>query len=310
LITPYLWIRLINEAAKLSDAGDAARSLFVLGLAKGAAEQLDNKKLLAHTFYRLGVAHFARNDFKAALDAYLLSKRAFEEAESPRDLISVLSELGDLHTFTEDYEEAEGYSRQCLALADSLKDSKEPMGFLPDSYGIATAWSNLGQVSLWKGDYVNAVAHFQKSLAIWEDLNRGGPLFKAHIANGLIYTGVAFQLMGDHVQGLTHLYKAAEITKTLADKDKLATVLANIGVLYMEQRDYPKASEFFNQSLTIFTRLDNRREIARTLMNMGVINQRVRNYESALDKFQDSLKLRSSKEVFQERELVRDGLTK
>jgi tetratricopeptide (TPR) repeat protein len=290
LLTPYLWFKLIKEAVRLSDVGNAARSLFVLGLAKDAAEQLDNKKLLAHTFYRIGIVHFARNEYKAALDAYLLSKKTLEEMNSPRDLIAVLSELGGLHNFTEDYEKAEEYSEQCLALADSLKNSKEPGGLLPERYGVATAWSNLGQVSLWKGDYVNAVTNFQKSLATWEDLNRGGSLYKAHTANTLIYLGIAYQLMGDYVQSLSHLYKASEIAKALADKDKMATTFANIGVLYMEQRDYSKAAEFFNQSLNIFSEVNNQREVARTLMNIGVINQRVRNYESALARFQDALK--------------------
>ncbi len=164
------------------------------------------------------------------------------------------------------------------------------MGVLPDNYGVATAWSNLGQISIWKGDYDNAVTNFQRSLALWEDLNRGGSLYNAHIANTLIYLGIAFQRIGDYVQSLNQLYKASEIAKSLADKDKVATVFANIGVLYMEQRDYSKAAELFNQSLALFTEVNNKREMARTLMNIGVINQRVRNYESALDKFQDALK--------------------
>ena len=289
-VTPYLCMRLLSESARLLGASNVARSLFVLEVAKEAAEQLDNKKLLAHTFYRMGVAHFARNDFKAASDAYLLSKKTFEEANSPRDIISVLAELGNLHTFTEEYEKAELYLEKCLALAESLKNSNVPMGVLPDSYGIASAWYNLGQVNMWKGDYDNAVANLQKSLAIWEDLNRGGSLYKAHIANTLIYLGIAFQRVGDHVKGLSHLYKASEIAKALADKDKLAIVFANIGVLYMEQRDYSKASEFYNQSLAMFTEVNNKPEIARTLMNIGVINQRVRNYDSAFERFQDALK--------------------
>ena len=124
LITPYLWIKLISEAVRLSSVANAARALFVLDLARSAAEQLNNKRLLAHTFYRIGAVHLAENDYKAALVAYLLSKKTFEETNSPRDLIPVLSELGELHTFTEDYEKAEEYSQKSLALADSLKNSK------------------------------------------------------------------------------------------------------------------------------------------------------------------------------------------
>jgi CHAT domain-containing protein len=290
LITPYLWIKLISEAARLSSVANATRSLFVLDIARSAAEQLNNKRLLAHTLYRIGATHLAENDYKGALDAYLLSKKTFEEANSPRDLIPVLSEIGELHTVTEDYEKAEEYSEKSLALADSLRNSKEPMGFLPDRYGIATAWSNLGQVSMWKGDYDNTVANFQRSLVTWEDLNQGGSLYKPHIANALIYLGIAFQRIGDYVQSLNHLNKASEIAKALSDKDKLAAAFANIGLVYMEQHDYPKASDFFNQGLALFTEQNNQREIDRTLMNIGVTNQRVRNYDVALNRFQDALK--------------------
>jgi CHAT domain-containing protein len=289
-ITPYLWLRLMNETTRVVDAGEAQRSLFILGLARKVAGYLGNAKFIAYSSYRIGSALFAQNEFNKAVDAYLVSKENYEKAKSPRDLIPVLSELGDLHTYTDDYKKAEEYSEKSLALANSLRDSKEPMGALPDNYGIATAWSNLGKVSIWKGDYKTAAAHFQKSLGLWEGLNGGGSLYKAHIINSLTYVGISYQLMGDHTHALNYLGKALELAKSLTDKDRLATVLANIGVLYMEQCDYSKASEFYNQGLAIFTSLNNKREMARTLINLGVVNQRLRNYDSALERFWSGLK--------------------
>jgi CHAT domain-containing protein/Tfp pilus assembly protein PilF len=289
-ITPQLWLRLIGESIKVSNSGNLSRALFVLEIAKGAAEQLEDKMPLGHTYYRIGYAHFTQGDYKAAIDAYFLSKKTFEEAKSPGDLICVLSELGSLHAFIKDYQKAQEYSEASLALVDSVKNNVHAVGGLPDKYGIATAWSNLGEVSLWKGDYQSALTNFQKSLSLWKELNRGGLLYQAHIANTLTHIGIAYQVMGDHMQALNYLSQALELVKTLSDKGRLAEVLANIGVLYIEQRDYAKASELLEQSLRLFTEVKNQREVVRTLINIGVIDQRLRKYKGAVEAFQKGLK--------------------
>src|SRR5262249_20524704 len=175
-ITRSLWLRLMGEAVKNSSAGRHAKALIELELAQGAADHLGDKSLLGHTYYRMGYLRFAQGDIKGAMDSYLLSKEIFEGAKATKDLVYVLSELGNLFTFTKDYLRAEDYSEAALALADSSQASKPNISGLPDDYGIAHAWSNLGEVSLWKGDYNESLVRFQKALGLWERLNRGGGL--------------------------------------------------------------------------------------------------------------------------------------
>ena len=288
-ITRFLWLRLINEAVKNSSAGKHAAALIELDLAKAVAEHLGDKRLLGHTYYRLGYLRFAQGDIKGAMDSYLLSKEIFEEAKATRDLVYVLSELGNLFTFTKDYLRAEEYSEESLALADSSKASQPTIGGLPDDYGIAHAWSNLGEVSLWKGDYNESLVRFQKALGLWEKLNRGGSLYSAHIINALIDIGIAYQLMGVHAESLKSWYRALEIAKATEDKGRMAAVLVSIGLLYLEQRDYAKASNFFDQSLQLFTEVHNEREIASALINIGVLKQRLKSYVDAIGIFNKAL---------------------
>lgn len=94
LITPYLWHKLIAEAAT---AGSTSRSLFILDAAKYVAEQLGNESFLAYTYYRIGAVDISQGNTSRALQSYLLSKRLFEEANASTDLMCVLSELADLH---------------------------------------------------------------------------------------------------------------------------------------------------------------------------------------------------------------------
>ena len=288
-ITPYLWNRLIMEAAKGSTATN--RSLFLLQVAKYVAEQIGNKRSLAYTHYRIGAVHLSQGNTSLALQTYLLSKALFEEANASTDLMCILSELADLHASIGDYKKAEDLSTESLELAELLGGSKVETGLLPYKYGVASAWSTLGQVSMWKGDYSTALVNFRTSLSAWKELNRGGSLYAAHMINCLTHLGITYQWMGDHVQALNHLQQALELAKTLADRERQASVLANIAVLYIEQCDYAKASDLLDQNLRTFTELNNKREIASTLINRGVINQRLNNNEAALKVFQDALKI-------------------
>jgi CHAT domain-containing protein len=286
LINPYLWHKLIAEAAT---AGSTSRSLFILDAAKYVAEQLGNKCFLAYTYYRIGAVDSSQGNTSRALQSYLLSKELFEEANASTDLLCVLSELADIHASMGDYQKAEDYSRKSLQLAESINTNKA--GLLPYHYGIASALSTLGKVGMWKGDYNAALVNFQRSLSVWKELNREGSLYSAHIVNSLTFIGIIYQWLGDHMQALNHLNQALELAKSLADKERQAAVLANIAVLYIEQCDYAKASDLLNQNLRLFTELNNKREIASTLINMGVINQRLNKNEAALKEFQDGLKV-------------------
>ena len=284
-ITRLLWIRLISEAVKNTTAGSLTKASIELDLARDAAEHLGDKKLLGHTYYRIGYLRFVQGDMKGAVDSYLLSKKTFEDAEATKDLIYVLSELGNLFTFTKDYVKAEEYSERSLALADSSKASSPSMIGLPDDYGIAHAWSNLGEVSLWKGDYNESLTRFQKALALWERLNRGGVAYRAHIINALTNIGIADRMLGLHSESLRCWYRALELAKTAEDKSRMAGVLVSIGLLYLEQRDYSKAADFLDQSLRLFTDLDDKRETANALINIGLLKQRLKDYVGATETF-------------------------
>ena len=143
-VTRRLCDALVQAASMSSNLGDSARSLFLYQVAKEAAKQLEDKKLLAFIYYKTGRAHFEQDHIERATEEYLQSKKLFEEANSPRDIVYILSQLGTLHIYAADYKKAKEYSEESLALARTLNNSSDPAGAMPDEYGIAFAWSNLG----------------------------------------------------------------------------------------------------------------------------------------------------------------------
>jgi CHAT domain-containing protein len=289
LVTPHLIDSLLQTIRVSFAFHDSARSLFVCDVAKTAALQLQDKTLLGRVIYRRARINFEHDNISIAIQDYLESMATLEIAGARRDLIYVLSELGTVYIYAADYLKAEQHSRESLSLAESVKNGKDVPGLLPDEYGMAFAWSNLGQVAQWKADYETALDDFNKALVLWKGLPNGVVSHAGNVADTLSNIAHVYQALGDHVQSLNYLIRAKEIAKTLFPQTRLAAVLNDVGVVYLEQSDYAKAAESLRESLTIFTRLNNKREIARNFLNLAVIYQRQGNYEAALKGFQESL---------------------
>ncbi len=289
LLTRSLIERLFSQANQFSNSGAAQRALVLYELAREAAIQVGEKRLAANSLYNVGLLHFRQGNIALAKSEYLQSKQEFVAAGSRVDLVAVLSGLGNICLYMGGSKEARDYSSQSIAIANSLGDSDKPLTG-PVQYGIAVAWSNLGDLAKADGKYDEALAYFQKALESLKGLSADSPEYSADVVDSLAEIGRVYRVMGDHQYALNYFNQALTIAKTTNSSSKLASVLNSIGVLYIEQSDYEKASKYINQSLFIYVGLGNRLEIARLLINQGVINQRQGNYGEALKSFQASLK--------------------
>lgn len=294
LVTTYLWTQLIFEATKASSSDDSTRPLFLCGVAKEAAGEIGEKKLVARALYVAGQSQFQENHFKVAIDIELQSLQAFEEAGARKDQVSVLSELGSIYYFIADYQKAKEYSLRSIALADEVKDSDEAQLMMPVKYGVAVSLQNLGNIGKGEGDYDEAVAYLQRSSALLRELARedAGHMSDTteEMTDVLADTGRLYRVMGDNLRALMFFNQAMDVAKTLPSKDRLAGILNSIGVLYIRQGDYTKASDVLSQSLLIFTEENNQVDAARVLVNIGVVNQRQGKYGGARSSFEASLR--------------------
>ncbi len=290
LVTTALWERLVARAAAAYRSQGQEQSLLIYDIAIEVAGRLKDSRRLATTYYYVGRTCAAAGKIKDAIQAYLASKKIFEEAGLRRDLIYILSDLGSLHLYSQDYKQARAYAEQSIKLADALKNSDLPVGALPDDYGVASALSTLGGLNEYEGKYTEASQYFQKSLALYQELDKGSLKYGFQIIDKLADIGRVYNAAGDNSQALIYLNQALAMSERLPYKDRTASVLNSLGMLYLEQEDYDKAAGFFDQSLQINRSLKNQYESARNLLNIGVVEQRRGNYDRALENFKTSLK--------------------
>lgn len=290
LVTAALWKGLVVKAANAYHLEGLEQSLLIYDIAIEVAERIKDGRRLATTYYNVGRTYAAVGKIKDAIQAYLASKKIFEEAGLQKDLIYILSDLGSLHLYSQDYKQARAYAEQSINLADALKNSDLPAGAWPDDYGVASALSTLGGLSEYEGKYTEATHYFQKSLALYQGLDKGSLKYGFQIIDKLADIGRVYNAAGDNDQALIYLNQALTMSERLPYKDRTASVLNSLGMLYLEQEDYDKAASFFNQSLQINRSLKNQYESAKNLLNLGVVDQRRGNYDRALENFKTSLK--------------------
>jgi CHAT domain-containing protein/Tfp pilus assembly protein PilF len=289
LVTPLLWDKLCKRALSAYYLNGPDQTLSLYKIALSIAKRLKDHKLVATTHYNIGRTFSSLSKVDAAIQSYLASKKAFESAGVRRDLIYIFSDLAALYLYATDYKQARFYAEQCIELAERLKGSDDPPGAWPDEFGVAGALSVLGALSRQDGIYTQAIEQIQKSLSLYQKLDRGTLRFGFYLADNITEMGRVYAAMGDHIQALSYLNQALNIVRKLPHPKLAANVLNSIGVLYLEQEDYEKADEYLHQSLHIYQALKNQAEQARIHLNIGVTEQRRGNFDQALNSLRKSL---------------------
>ena len=80
-----------------------------------------------------------------------------------------------------------------------------------------------------------------QALRISNSLPNGEGRGGAFTANSLRNLGVFNWLKGNYPQALDYYFKALKMAEDLGDKQLEAKTLGNIGIVYKDQGDYPKA---------------------------------------------------------------------
>jgi signal transduction histidine kinase len=134
----------------------------------------------------------------------------------------------------------------------------------------------------------SSLALATKALELSEKLN-----FEKGIASAKSVMAICFQNSGDYAKAINYDLEALEIFRKLCPPDggqKAASILGNIGIIYVDQANYPKAMEYYFQSLKLAEKTGNKPAEAGALSNIGVVYFSQKKYEQALDYFSRSLK--------------------
>jgi len=133
--------------------------------------------------------------------------------------------------------------------------------------------------------------YYEKCLAIYEELRLpdGQVGDKKGIANSLNNIGAIYNDQGNYPRALEYYIKGLAIREESGDKNGIAVSLSNIGKIYSDQDDYPRALEYYEKCLAISEEIGNKFGIANSLNNIGSNYSNQGNYPLGLEYHEKSL---------------------
>jgi predicted ATPase/DNA-binding winged helix-turn-helix (wHTH) protein len=164
--------------------------------------------------------------------------------------------LGALTTAQGDYEAAEKFMREGLALYEKLEDE----------WGIALSLNALGIAARDRGNLAAAESNLERSLACWRLLPD-----RLAMARCLHNLANVLKVRGEYPRALWSLREATDIFQELGDSSGAGWSINQQGDIAREQGDLDAARDLYQRALAIFRETGDRWGCARSLTDLGVI---------------------------------------
>ncbi len=149
---------------------------------------------------------------------------------------------------------------------------------------LGASYNNLGFLADEYGDIVKAIAYYNKSLKIQEEIND-----QLGISYSLNNIGYVYSNIGDVPKALDYFHQSLKIQEDNHDKSGIAYSLINIGNILKNNGNIPKAMEYFQKSLKLKEELNDPEGIAISLLNIGSIYDQQGDQTKALTYYEKAL---------------------
>lgn len=139
-----------------------------------------------------------------------------------------------------------------------------------------------------RGDFIEAIDYYSRSLKIREEIND-----KKGVAVCLSNIGIIYKNQGDIPKALIYYHKSLKIQEELNNNHGIAASLTNIGIIYKAQGDYPKALEYYTKSLKLREKDDDQRGIGYELNNIGILHTKQNDFNKAFNNYNQALAIQN-----------------
>lgn len=247
------------------------------------SKQLKNYPCLEKAWTMKGAFLWNRSRYEESLKCFLESKKLIAKIKSP-DLYALNKRnLGMTYGKLGNSEQAIRYFRSALTWAK--KAENKPY--------IASINYWLGLELVINGRFKDALRKFFNALDVFEEI---GDYYGAGISLnsiGLAYRDVTvFRDKDRFNNALEYFEKAKECAEKTCDKRLLADVYNNIGLVYLEKKDYEKTLENYFLSLKYRKMCPFKEHEAITLQNIGNVYTMKGDFDKGYKYIQDSLQIR------------------
>lgn len=243
----------------------------------------DMHPYLAQTLNNLALAYEAQGDYTKArplLEEALKIRRHALRLDHP-DLAQSLTNLGLLYEYFQEYDGAVTLMKEAIEVYRAAFDDKHPF--------LAQSMCNLALVYEVQEEYEEAEPLYREAAKIYlETLGETQPEYIASLTS----LAELNRTVKDYAEATELYLRLIEIYhRTKGSEQLVAQCFYNLGSIASEQSDYPKAREFFKESLGIKKSLGDQRGVANVLDQLGHVVFAQGNYDEAEKYYKESMEI-------------------
>ena len=235
--------------------------------------------------YSIGAGDRAR-ELYANEEAIAYYQRALELAESEQELATIYEGLGDVYALVGKHQKAIESYKAVLTSKSVLDGAGEGL----DKRRVAEIHRKTGRVYERNGGRDLALEHFRTGRRILE--SDGPSLEMVRLDSGMAFLNIR---RGQYEEAIRLCQQSLDMVEKLPDnvdsRKERARIHNNLGSIYLNWNDYPRATEHFEKSLAI--RIENRDTHGTAILynNLGVVYERQGNYDRAFEYHRQSFEL-------------------
>jgi len=218
------------------------------------AERAGEKAILSEALRRLAVVLHHKNESGRARE---FCKRGFKVAvEIRNDILAAeaLNTMGGLAVRMGDIEEAREHFRQALERGGHSRELR------------ARVELNLGVLSNIRGELVNAVQHYERSVESYRATNDEHGSATAYVNLGIVHTDLRQYDWAD-----SYFSKSLEIAERAGDAHLQGMCLVNHAEAHFFRGRYEEARRMSEAALAIFDQLDSRADKSEAYKMIGMV---------------------------------------
>ncbi|MBS1538460.1 MAG: LuxR family transcriptional regulator [Bacteroidetes bacterium] len=269
--------RLLVNARKRDEAIEELLKSIVL------LEEIGNTHYKAHQLYLLAICYFHSEQYSVSRQYSEKALEMFREVGDEYGEADALSILASVCGQTSDYKCALEYGLLSYELQiknNLLNDAGSRL------INISTIYSDQAEHSQAINYLLQAIDLKLKYKEAFDSRKEetGSPIYVYNhytfikkpndrtLSDAYINLGTAYQAIGNYTEASQYLQKALEIKRTLGDNYGEAAALNNIGLIFLEIKDYSTAEWYFLQTIPLLEYINNKQVTATLYYNLGIIN--------------------------------------
>jgi tetratricopeptide (TPR) repeat protein len=150
--------------------------------------------------------------------------------------------------------------------------------------GIAESYRVIGVGNSYKNSIDTAIENYLNALSYFKRNKNLEGEAKVYNNIGNLYRDI------DYNKSLENFEKSLKIATKLNIRDLIAGLKLNIGTAYQQRKNFPKALIYYQESLSMFKILENKIGIIQSHQNLGVLYLNLRDFKSAEGHLIEALK--------------------